>query len=61
MGLLTVGTPLHWSEAKKHADYIRDHGIKQFLVVYAQAHARCCDALLWGDEVLQRHEPSVTS
>lgn len=51
MGLLVLGTPLQWSEAKEHADYVREHGIQQFLNVYHKLKDRTGDVLLWGDEV----------
>jgi glutamate--cysteine ligase catalytic subunit len=51
MGLLTDGTPLHWDEAKKHAEFIRMHGIKQFLAIYRQCKDRTLQENLWGDEV----------
>ena len=51
MGLLSLGTPLAWSEAKKYADYIREHGITQFLHVWDRLKDRTGDKLLWGDEV----------
>lgn len=51
MGLLALGTPLPWSEAKKHADYVRDHGIEQLLHIWHNLKDRTGDRLLWGDEV----------
>ncbi|ELU37711.1 hypothetical protein AG1IA_08263 [Rhizoctonia solani AG-1 IA] len=51
MGLLFLGTPLSWEEGKKHADYIREHGITQFLNVWRKLKDREGDTLLWGDEV----------
>jgi len=51
MGLLALGTPLPWSEAKKHADYVREHGIEQFLSVWEKLKDRTGDRLMWGDEV----------
>ncbi|GAA5871784.1 hypothetical protein JCM16303_000863 [Sporobolomyces ruberrimus] len=51
MGLLALGTPLPWSEAKKHADYVREHGIEQFLSVWEKLKDRTGDRLLWGDEI----------
>lgn len=51
MGLLALGTPLVWSEAKKHADYVREHGIEQFLNIWERLKDRTGDRLLWGDEV----------
>jgi glutamate--cysteine ligase catalytic subunit len=51
MGLLALGTPLQWDEAKKHADHVRMHGIQQFLHIWERLKDRVGDALLWGDEV----------
>jgi glutamate--cysteine ligase catalytic subunit len=51
MGFLDSGNTLPWEEAKKFADYIRQHGIIQFLHIYNRVKNRSHDALLWGDEV----------
>ncbi|GAA5874509.1 hypothetical protein JCM3774_005742 [Rhodotorula dairenensis] len=51
MGLLALGTPLPWSEAKKHADYVREHGIEQLLHIWHNLKDRTGDRLLWGDEI----------
>ncbi|GAA6020450.1 hypothetical protein JCM11491_000251 [Sporobolomyces phaffii] len=51
MGLLALGTPLPWSEAKQHADYVREHGIEQFLSVWEKLKDRTGDRLMWGDEI----------
>ncbi|KFY30569.1 hypothetical protein V494_08111, partial [Pseudogymnoascus sp. VKM F-4513 (FW-928)] len=51
MGLLALGTPLEWPEAKKNADHVRDWGIKQLLAIWNKAKGKERDALLWGDEV----------
>ncbi|KAK9471557.1 glutamate-cysteine ligase-domain-containing protein [Dipodascopsis tothii] len=51
MGLLSLGTPLPWSEVRKHTDHVREHGIQQFLHIWRNHKDRCGDALLWGDEV----------
>ncbi|KAH7916569.1 glutamate-cysteine ligase-domain-containing protein [Hygrophoropsis aurantiaca] len=51
MGLLYLGTPLTWEEAKKYADHVRYHGITQFLHTWDRLKDRCGDELLWGDEV----------
>ncbi|BGP25493.1 glutamate-cysteine ligase catalytic subunit [Rhodotorula toruloides] len=51
MGLLALGTPLVWSEAKKHAEYVREHGIEQFLNIWERLKDRTGDRLLWGDEI----------
>ncbi|KZV60720.1 glutamate-cysteine ligase catalytic subunit [Peniophora sp. CONT] len=51
MGLLSLGTPLHWEEARKHADHVREHGITQFLNTWRRLKNRSGDELLWGDEI----------
>jgi hypothetical protein len=51
MGLLYLGTPLPWAEAKKYADHVRHHGITQFLHIWDRLKDRTGDELLWGDEV----------
>jgi glutamate--cysteine ligase catalytic subunit len=51
MGLLSLGTPLKWEDAKKHADHVRTHGIAQFLSIWNKLKDRQGDELLWGDEV----------
>ncbi|EPZ31111.1 glutamate--cysteine ligase catalytic subunit [Rozella allomycis CSF55] len=51
MGLLSLGTPLLWQEAKTYAEHVRDHGIEQFLNVYHRVKDRNRDGLFWGDEV----------
>ncbi|KAI9802689.1 MAG: Zn finger-containing GTPase- Activating Protein for ARF [Sarcosagium campestre] len=51
MGLLALGTPLEWAEAKKNANHVREWGIEQLLAVWQRAKGKERDALLWGDEV----------
>lgn len=51
MGLLSLGTPLDWSDAITHAKAVRSNGISQFLSIYRQTHKRRKDSLLWGDEL----------
>jgi glutamate--cysteine ligase catalytic subunit len=53
VGLLSLGTPLHWDQAKHYADHVRYHGITQFLNIWDRLKDRQGDELLWGDEVLQ--------
>ena len=55
MGLLSLGTPLHWNDAKKYADHVRSHGIDQFLSVYRKQRSRQKQCLLWGDEVCEHN------
>ncbi|KAI0759820.1 glutamate-cysteine ligase catalytic subunit [Trametes elegans] len=51
MGLLSLGTPLAWDEAKHYADHVRTHGITQFLQIWDRLKDRGGDELLWGDEI----------
>ncbi|KAH9979030.1 gamma glutamylcysteine synthetase [Lactifluus volemus] len=51
MGLLSIGTPLHWDQAKHYADHVRYHGISQFLNTWGRLKNRQGDELLWGDEI----------
>ncbi|OCK82549.1 glutamate-cysteine ligase Gcs1 [Lepidopterella palustris CBS 459.81] len=51
MGLLAIGTPLDWPEAKKVASHVRSWGIEQLLAIWRRAKGKERDALLWGDEV----------
>eukprot|EP01102_Stenamoeba_stenopodia_P011556 TRINITY_DN3564_c0_g1_i1.p1 TRINITY_DN3564_c0_g1~~TRINITY_DN3564_c0_g1_i1.p1 ORF type:complete len:620 (+),score=148.40 TRINITY_DN3564_c0_g1_i1:197-2056(+) len=51
MGFLGEGNTLVWEEAAKHADYIRKHGIIQFLNVWNQTKDRQESSFTWGDEV----------
>ncbi|KAI9337653.1 glutamate-cysteine ligase-domain-containing protein [Pilaira anomala] len=51
MGLLSLGTPLPWSEAKKFSDHVRKHGIEQFLNIYHHHKNVQKQCLLWGDEI----------
>lgn len=50
MGLLSEGTPLSWEETKAKCDYVRQHGITQFINLYQHMCNRRNDCLLWGDE-----------
>lgn len=51
MGLLAIGTPLEWPEAKKNANHVREWGIEQLLAIWRRAKGKERDALLWGDEI----------
>jgi len=52
MGLLSLGTPLDWDQAKNFAEHVRSHGVTQFLNTWDRLKDRRGDELLWGDEVL---------
>ncbi|XP_055644296.1 glutamate--cysteine ligase [Toxorhynchites rutilus septentrionalis] len=51
MGLLSEGSPLSWEETKALAQHVREHGIEQFINLYARLKDRQGDILKWGDEV----------
>lgn len=51
MGILTVGTPMKWDNSKKHLNYVRRHGILQFLHTWNRVKDISDDKLRWGDEV----------
>ncbi|EXJ83211.1 glutamate-cysteine ligase [Capronia coronata CBS 617.96] len=51
MGLLALGTPLTWPEAKKAANQVREWGIEQLLNIWRKAKVKERDMLLWGDEI----------
>uniref|UniRef100_A0A914HC80 Glutamate--cysteine ligase n=1 Tax=Globodera rostochiensis TaxID=31243 RepID=A0A914HC80_GLORO len=51
MGLLTLGTPLSWPKTVEHLQYIKAHGIDQFIALYHRVKGRERDQLRWGDEI----------
>ncbi|KAJ1301805.1 hypothetical protein OPQ81_009033 [Rhizoctonia solani] len=51
MGLLFHGTTLDWEEGQKYADYIREHGVTQFLNIWRRQKSRKDDPFRWGDEI----------
>ncbi|ODQ77967.1 hypothetical protein BABINDRAFT_163018 [Babjeviella inositovora NRRL Y-12698] len=51
MGLLSLGTPLTWHEAKQHNNLVRSNGIEQLINIHRQSAARTHDKFYWGDEV----------
>lgn len=50
MGLLVAGTPLKWEDALEWLDFVRKHGIEQFLHTYDRVKDIRGDVLKWGDE-----------
>lgn len=40
-----------WEETKALAEHVRQHGIQQFIHMYARLRDRQGDVLKWGDEV----------
>jgi len=53
MGLLSLGTPLDWDQAKNFSELVRSHGIDQFVNTWLRLKDRHGDELLWGDEVFR--------
>lgn len=51
MGLLSLGTPLTWDQIKEKRDYLKEHGIIQFLNIVNKLKNRSDDNLKWGDEI----------
>lgn len=51
MGLLTVGKPLKWPDSVQFIDYIKKHGIEQFINLYRTQKDRRNDSFKWGDEL----------
>lgn len=50
MGLLFLGKPFNWEQSKEYHEYVREHGITQFLKLWERFKDREGDTLLWGDE-----------
>ena len=51
MGLLTLGKPLKFPESYKFIEYVREHGILQFLNSWHGVKDIENDELKWGDEI----------
>ena len=52
MGFLTEGNTFVWEEIEERpTDFVRKHGIIQFLHIYNKLKNRTRDSLKWGDEV----------
>jgi glutamate--cysteine ligase catalytic subunit len=51
MGLLSLGTPLDWDDAKDHLNHVKEQGILQFLNIWNKVKTRVRDELIWGDEI----------
>ncbi|KAJ1460382.1 glutamate-cysteine ligase-domain-containing protein [Pelagophyceae sp. CCMP2097] len=50
--ILTVGDPLDWEESKDHLEYVRYHGVSQFIESYKESQFLYRkEELLWGDEI----------
>ena len=51
MGFLNSGTPLSWKEAQPYLEYVREHGIEQFIELFKHTRQSQRDCLKWGEEV----------
>ena len=51
MGFLAAGSTLAWEDMQEVKEYIREHGIAQFLSVYTALQDRRTDSTMFGDEV----------
>ncbi|XP_055329199.1 glutamate--cysteine ligase catalytic subunit-like [Paramacrobiotus metropolitanus] len=51
MGLLTKGSALSWEETQRYRDYVKKHGILQFINLYKKLKERENDEFKWGDEI----------
>ncbi|CAD6212380.1 GSCOCG00011012001-RA-CDS [Cotesia congregata] len=51
MGQLTEGKVLTWEEIKKIKDYVREHGIIQFINLYKRCKDKQDNDFKWGDEI----------
>ena len=51
MGLLTAGKPLTWEESLKYLQYVKDHGIKQFINIWREYKDIDDYPAKWGDEI----------
>jgi len=51
MGFLVESEPLEWDKAMNKLQYVRDHGIEQFVHIFHQVKYVKEDLLRWGDEI----------
>jgi len=51
MGFLEVGKPFGWRESREVIEYVRTHGVAQFIAIYNKVKNIENDELLWGDEL----------
>lgn len=51
MGFLHESTPLSWQDAMAYLEYVRKHGIEQFLAIYQKCNQEGEAPFRWGDEV----------
>lgn len=46
-----MGRPLAWEESLDHLQYVREHGVLQFLATYEALHGLVKPELKWGEEM----------
>lgn len=51
MGFLHESVPLQWNEAMDKLQYVREHGLDQFVNIFKLAKSIQGDPLRWGDEI----------
>ena len=51
MGFLGLGQPIPWKDSREVIEYVRKHGIAQFIAMYNKVKGIENDELLWGDEL----------
>ncbi|KAK0086916.1 hypothetical protein PV325_002163 [Microctonus aethiopoides] len=51
MGVVTTDEIFTWEESKKHRDYVRYHGVLQFINLWKKSKDRKNDEFKWGDEL----------
>jgi glutamate--cysteine ligase catalytic subunit len=51
MGFLEVGEPYSWEDSREVIEYIREHGVEQFLAMWGKVADIDHDELKWGDEI----------
>ncbi len=54
MGFLEAGVPMEWMDDEKYhqiLEYVRAHGVDQFINLWNTVKSRTNDSLLWGDEI----------
>ena len=49
--ILRVGNPLRWNSAVPHLDYVRNHGVRQFINQYSSLKDVQTPNFKWGDEL----------
>ncbi len=57
MGLLVSGVPLDWASAQDFLEYVKKHGVQQFLNVLDNFKDRKDDGFLWGTAHTLKHAP----